>query len=82
MLPSLNIVTVLVTPDDFVASETTQVIMSKTPQIWLYFLTPLCPPWESGAINGWRFQKGLVGDIGFEPVTSTVWRLVYSLLRV
>ena len=43
MLPSPNMVTVLVTSDDFVASEITQVI-----------------------------EKKVVGDTGFEPVTSTV----------
>ncbi len=41
--PSPNIVTVLVTPDDFLAPEITQVV-----------------------------EKKVVGDTGFEPVTSTV----------
>jgi hypothetical protein len=43
MLPSPNMVTVLVTPDDFGAPEIPQVV-----------------------------EKKVVGDTGFEPVTSTV----------
>ncbi len=43
MLPSPNMVTVLVTPDDFFAPEITQVVDNK-----------------------------VVGNTGFEPVTSTV----------
>ncbi len=43
MLPSPNMVTVLVTPDDFFAPEITQVV-----------------------------DNNVVGDTGFEPVSSTV----------